>query len=134
MMYGLDTNVLVRFLVLDDEQQTAAAQAAMEKAAAAAQPLVVSLLSILETEWVLRSRYRFCKETVVRTFKALLETRDLLIDDEGVLEQALYLYENSSADFADCLMISRYGRIGCAAMLTFDTRAAQVPGGQLLTT
>lgn len=131
-MFGLDTNVLVRFLVRDDEKQTAVARTAIERAVAAAQPLNVSLLTVLETEWVLRSHYRYTKDAILRTFKALLEARDLIFDDESTLEQAIYHYENNTADFADCLMIARYGRIGCNAMLTFDIRAAQVPGGQLL--
>ncbi len=132
-MFGLDTNVLVRFLVRDDDKQSAAARRAIEQAVVVAQPLHVSLLTVLETEWVLRSHYRYSKDAILRTLKALLEARDLHFDDESTLEQAIYHYENHSADFADCLMIARYGRIGCNAMLTFDTRAALVPGAQLLT-
>jgi len=131
-MVGIDTNVLVRFIVRDDQQQAEAAKAAIVRAMAANEPLVVSLLTILETEWVLRSQYRFGKEVVVRTFKMLLEAGDVLIEGEETLEQALYLFEDSSADFAGCLMAARYQRMGCATMLTFDEKAAKVPGCELL--
>lgn len=131
-MVGIDTNVLVRFIVRDDRQQAEAARAAIGRAMAANEPLAVSLLTILETEWVLRSRYRFDKEVVVRTFKMLLEAGDVLIEGEETLEQALYLFEGSCADFADCLMVARYQRMGCATMLTFDENAAKLAGCELL--
>jgi predicted nucleic-acid-binding protein len=131
-MFGLDTNILIRLWVRDDERQAAAARNALAQAVAAGQPLRVSLLTLLETEWVLRSRYHCSKESLLRVFKMLLESRDVIFDDEAAVEQALYLYENSRADFAECLMIARYRQIGCDAMLTFDSRAAQVPGGKLL--
>ncbi|MDP2156019.1 MAG: type II toxin-antitoxin system VapC family toxin [Sulfuricella sp.] len=131
-MVGIDANVLVRFIVRDDQRQGEAAKAAIGRAMAANEPLAVSLLTILETEWVLRSRYRFGKEVVVRTFKMLLETGDVLIEGEETLEQALYLFEDSSADFADCLMVARYQRMGCATMLTFDGNAAKLAGCELL--
>jgi len=96
------------------------------------EPLAASLLTILVTEWVLRSRYRFDKEVVVRTFKMLLEAGDVLIEGEDTQEQALYLFEDSSADFADCLMVARYQRMGFATMLTFDENAAKLAGCELL--
>lgn len=131
-MRGLDTNVLVRFLLRDDAAQARAAKSAIDTATARGEPLLVSLLTILETEWVLRSQGGFGKPIVVRTFKQLLETNDLAIENEDVLEQALHAYEDGNADFADCLMIARYQRIGCRSMHTFDSRAAKLPGGELL--
>ena len=131
-MFGLDTNVLVRFLLRDDPQQAECAKRVIDEALAAGEPVAVALLAILETEWVLRSRAKLEKKTVITTFRMLLESRDLRIEHEESLEEALYLYENNSADFADCLMATRYKRTGCTAMLTFDRKAATMPGVVLL--
>jgi len=125
---GLDTNVLVRFLLKDDQVQAKAA----EEAIASGEPIRVSLLTILETEWVLRSAAGLDKHTIIRTFKALLETRELEFESEAILEQALYDFENFAADFADCLMLATYRATGCSAMLTFDAKAARLPGATLL--
>lgn len=127
-MRGLDTNVLVRFLLKDDQVQAKAA----EEAIASGEPIRVSLLTILETEWVLRSAAGLDKHTIIRTFKALLETRELEFESEAILEQALYDFENFAADFADCLMLATYRATGCSAMLTFDAKAARLPGATLL--
>lgn len=131
-MRGLDTNVLVRFLLRDDRNQAARAKAAIDRATTAGEPLLVGLLTLLETEWVLRARAGLGKNEIIGAFKHLLEARELLFESEEAVEQALYHFENSKADFADCLMIAQYQHIGCRTMLTFDTHAARVPGGEMV--
>ena len=131
-MIGLDTNVLVRFLLRDDLIQAEQARAAIEDAVADGTTLFVSLLTIMETEWVLRSCAKLDKKKVITTFRTLLEARDLQIEQEGALEEALFLYEGGKADFADCLMTSQYCRLGCSAMFTFDQNAAKLSGVILL--
>ena len=132
MAFGLDTNVLVRYLLNDDKRQSAMARFFIQKAVANGEAVRISLLTILETEWVLRSYGKRDKATVIEVFQALLEARDVEIELEESLEQALHYYKNSNADFADCLMISRYQRSGCTAMMTFDDKASKLPGCELL--
>ncbi|MDE2495369.1 MAG: PIN domain-containing protein, partial [Alphaproteobacteria bacterium] len=88
-MQGLDTNVLVRFLLKDDARQARLAKAEIDRANAAGETLLVSLLTVLETEWVLRTRAGLEKADIIRTFKQLLEARDLAFDDEAALEGGL---------------------------------------------
>ncbi|MBA3811804.1 MAG: type II toxin-antitoxin system VapC family toxin [Caulobacteraceae bacterium] len=131
-MRGVDTNVLLRFVLRDDEAQARSAKAAIDHAAAVGDPLLVGLLALLETEWVLRLRAHLTKESVIGVFQQLLETRDLGVESSETLEQALEAYESGPADFADCLINARYQEIGCEAMITFDARAAKLPGARLL--
>ena len=130
--FGLDTNVLVRYLLNDDEKQSAVARDRIKEAVDHGMPVRISLLTILETEWVLRSHGKFDKKTIIETMKFLLESRDIQIEQEGILEQAIHYYGNHNADFADCLMVSRYQRSGCESMLTFDTKDSKLPGSELL--
>jgi predicted nucleic-acid-binding protein len=129
---GLDTNVIVRFLLCDDRRQAAAARAAIEQAVANGEPAVVSLVTLAETEWVLRASAKLPKADVLAVFRQLLETRDLLFESEDAVEDAIFSYEHSKADFAECLMLAQYRRMGCTAMLTFDARAAKLPGTELI--
>jgi predicted nucleic-acid-binding protein len=131
-MRGLDTNVLVRFLLRDDRQQAAAARAAIEGAVEGGEPAAVSLVTLAETEWVLRSRAKLNKAAVLVIFKQLLEARDLLFESEEAVEEAIFSYEHGKADFAECLMLAQYRRMGCTATLTFDARAAKLPGAELI--
>jgi predicted nucleic-acid-binding protein len=96
------------------------------------EPLVVSLITLLETEWVLRATAKLDKARVVRELYGLLDSGDIAFESEPVVQLALDVYEDSNADFAECLMIAQYQRLGCNTMLTFDARAAKLPGGELL--
>jgi predicted nucleic-acid-binding protein len=127
-MLGVDTNVLVRYLTRDDKAQYERARRLIERELAKSEPVLVSLLVLLETEWVLRSRYKLAKKDVVTAFSALLDTADLALEDEPSIENAVYSWKDSAADFADCLIEARNRRLGCRATASFDGGALKVPG------
>lgn len=131
-MIGIDTNVLVRYLVRDDEPQFEIARKLIHDAIAVNQPVLVSLLVLLETEWVLRSCYRLAKAEIAAVFVNLLETREAVFEDEQVLEEALHSWKDANADFADCLIVARGRRLGCRSVATFDAKAGRLPGAELL--
>lgn len=133
MSVAIDTNVLVRLLVRDDETQFAAACRLLEEAAAAEEPVVVMLCALLETEWVLRSRYRLDKARVSGAFAQLLECGDVEFEHEPTVEEALYLWsQRSKVSFAECLMNARAAHLGCSRFVTFDAGAARLPRAELL--
>jgi len=72
-MLGLDTNVLVRFLVRDDAEQFERARQLIRREVGRGEPVLVSLLVLLETEWVLRSRYALPKADILAVLSSLLE-------------------------------------------------------------
>ena len=131
-MPGLDTNVLVRWILDDEPRQAARVQRLFEEVSEQQLPLFVPSTVMLELEWVLRSRYKFDKSTVLGAFNALLETQELEFQDEPALERALSLYRQASADFADCLHAGQCGSAGRAPMITFDETAARLPSVELL--
>ncbi len=133
MSIAIDTNVLVRLLVRDDEAQFRAARRLVEQAQAAGEPLLIVLGVLLETEWVLRSRYRLDKAAIAATFARLLETDGVLLEHEPTAEEALYIWnQHPSADFADCLHSARAAQLGRRRFITFDAGAARLPRGELL--
>lgn len=127
-MLGVDTNVLVRYLTRDDSSQYEKARRLIDREVAKGEPILVSLLVLLETEWVLRSRYELAKTDIVTAFSALLDTADLTFEDEPSVENAVYSWKDSAADFADCLIEARNRQLGCRATATFDSRALKLPG------
>jgi len=126
-MLGLDTNVLVRLLVEDDKAQSARARSLVNNAIAQGETIFLSALVILETEWVLRSRYGFAKADIADTLTRLLDTKELAFEDEPSLEEALHYWKESGADFADCLIGIRNRRLGCRATASFDAKAGKLP-------
>jgi predicted nucleic-acid-binding protein len=127
-MLGVDTNVLVRYLIRDDQPQYERARRLIDREVSKGGPVLVSLLVLLQTEWVLRSRYELAKAKIVTAFSALLDTSDLAFEDEPSVEQAIYSWKDSAADFADCLIEARNRRLGCRATATFDGKALKLAG------
>lgn len=130
--YGLDTNVVIRFLTQDDPVQRRAALqfgAGLGKDYLAFLPLV----GILELDWALRSKLGFSKADVVTAVNKLLNTRGLTVEHHGLVVKVLHLVEKNNADFADAIIACRSIEEGCEAIKTFDIKAARkVPGMELL--
>ena len=126
-MIGLDTNVLVRFLVQDDQAQFERAQKLIGRESRSGGGVLISLLVLLETEWVLRSRYRLPKLEIIGAFSGLLASAELHFEDEHSIEEALFTWKDSPADFADCLIGARHRALGCRATASFDSKAAKLP-------
>ncbi|HEY4339382.1 MAG TPA: type II toxin-antitoxin system VapC family toxin [Steroidobacteraceae bacterium] len=127
-MIGLDTNVLVRFLVKDDQAQFDRAQKLIKREASGNGGVSISLLVLLETEWVLRSRYSLNKNEIAGALSGLLDSSEVRIENEAVVERALFVWKDSVAEFADCLIGERYRELGCSATATFDVRALRLAG------
>jgi len=127
-MLGLDTNVLVRFLVADDPAQFERAQKLIRRESGNGEPVFISLLVLLETEWVLRSRYDLNKAAISAALSGLLDSTELRLEDEPSVEEALYFWNDSNTEFADCLIGARHRALGCRATATFDARALRLPG------
>lgn len=127
-MLGVDTNVLVRFLVRDDEAQFEKARRLIRREVAAGRRVFVSQLVLLETEWVLRSRYGLQKIEIIEVVSALLDANDVQFEDEPAIEEALFVWKDRTVGFADCLIGARNKRLGCSATASFDAKASKLPG------
>lgn len=131
-MKGLDTNVLVRFLVKDDPDQAAQAVSFMRTACTAEDPCHVNRIVLCELEWVLESAYGYPRSTVADAIGRILRTSELLVEDADEAWAALRAYREYGADFSDCLLgQTNLGR-GCESTATFDRRAGRMPEFELL--
>lgn len=131
-MTGLDTNVLIRYLVQDDPTQSKAATQLIEKQCSHDNPGFLNHLVLCETLWVLEGCYRQSREILVKTVEQMLRVAQLRVEDPQVVWQALDDYRNSRADFADHLLSRINGDHDCTTTVTFDREAAKSPGFTLL--
>ena len=127
-MLGLDTNVLVCFLVRDDDAQFDRARKLIRQEASAGRSLFISLPVLPETEWVLRSRYKLNKTEIIGTISGLLDSTEVEFEDEPGVEQALFIWKDCTADFANCLIGTHNRKLSCRATATFDARAVKLSG------
>ena len=131
MMIGLDTNVLVRYLTHDDPTQTAAALRVMNSLSFDS-PGFLSVIVIAELVWVLAISYRYQKKEIEQVLENLLRTKELVIERADIVSQACRAFSAGRADFADYLIERCAHAAGCEVTITFDQKAARVPGMRLL--
>jgi predicted nucleic-acid-binding protein len=130
-MLALDTNVLVRYLAQDDAKQSAAATRLIEQRLGATDRGFVSLVTLLETVWVMESRYGADAALVAGILSDLLETAALEVQDAPAVRAALLLYRGGGVDLHDCLIVSLAAERK-ARVVTFDAKAARRLGMELL--
>jgi predicted nucleic-acid-binding protein len=130
-MIGLDTNVLVRYIMQDDELQAGKATKLVESLSPD-DPGFVTLVSVIELVWVLSSCFDLTREQITHALDALLRAKQLVVDQADQVARALRIYSSSSADFADCLIERTATSAGCAKTMTFDVAASKQAGMTLI--
>jgi predicted nucleic-acid-binding protein len=130
-MTGLDTNVLVRYIMQDDNKQSPLATRLIESLSADA-PGFVPLASVVELAWVLAAAYELDRSQLIAAFEALLRTKELIVESAEVVWKALRMVQGSNADIADCLLSCSAVAAGCARTMTFDRGAAKNAGMTLI--
>jgi predicted nucleic-acid-binding protein len=124
---GLDTNILVRFLVLDEPAQSARATQIME-ALSEADPGFVSAVVLAETVWVLERSYRQDRAAIARVVQELLSADGLVLEHPEAVAMAMSSVRDAGADFADALIGAIAAEAECTHTVTFDRKAARLPG------
>lgn len=130
-MTGLDTNVLVRYIMQDDSKQAALATRLLESLSAEA-PGFIALVCVVELAWVLSSAYSLGREQLVEALEMVLRTKELIVESAEIVWKAVRVFRSSHADFADCLIAQSAASAGCAKTVTFDRSAAKSGGMTLL--
>lgn len=130
-MIALDTNVLVRFLVQDDPEQAELATRVIEQLTDDAQGFV-SREVLIELVWVLERAYRLGRAEIAAALDGLLSATELNIEGSDEVAPALELYRNDGFGFADLMIAAAALRAGAAELVTFDRKAARLPGVRLL--
>lgn len=129
-MIGLDTNVVIRYLVQDDPEQAAMASMVID-ALTEKNPGFLSLVTVVELHWVLRRAYKITAARTAELIEGLLDARELRVERASVVRAAVTT-SRRGPDFADAVIAELGRAAGCEHTVTFDQRAAQADGMRLL--
>ncbi len=124
-MIGLDTNVLLRYLTQDDPPQSRRATEIIERRLTEQEPGFVSLVSLLEVVWVLKSLFKRSRQEIANDIEMLLAADTLEVQNEQEVYTAVVALRNGVGTFEDALIGSLGIWRGCSATLTFDEEAAK---------
>ena len=113
-MLAVDTNVVVRFLTADEPAQAARARTIFQH-----ETVLLAKTVLLETEWVLRSLYRFDPVRIIDAFTSLLALPNVACEDIESVVSAIE-WVRAGMDFADALHLAAARPAGRFA--TFDRK------------
>ena len=131
-MIGLDTNILIRYLTQDDPGQSAKATEIFEHRLTPKNPGFVSVVAMVETAWVLDRAYGLAAQDIATAVERLLQVEVLAIENEQEVFTAMVALKQGRGSFADALIAELGARAGCMRTLTFDQKAARLPGFELV--
>lgn len=131
-MIGLDTNVVVRYLVQDDKKQSAIATRFIEKSLTSEDPGYINQVTLCEIVWVLQRSYGVAKPQLQTIIEGLITTKQFLVENVEAAWKALRAFNDNNADFCGALIAQVNIYSGCLHTVTFDKKAGSLPGFELL--
>jgi predicted nucleic-acid-binding protein len=118
-MNAVDTNILARFLLQDDAEQHHLAVDVLTGGA------FVPLTVLMETAWLLGSRYRQPRDAVVAALRTVMSISGVVIEAASHIDWALERFE-AGADIAD--VIHLVAARDLPAFITFDRALVRLAG------
>lgn len=127
-MIGIDTNVLLRWLIRDDlvdgtlPAQQEAIALIFENGD---ETLFINEIVVVEIVWVLKQRAKLAKDQIAMIIDALLNLDRVVVKERDMLAAALDRSARSPGDFSDHFIGEINFRRGCRTTMTFDKPAAK---------
>jgi predicted nucleic-acid-binding protein len=126
-MIGLDTNVILRYLLQDDPKQSRQANLIFDRQLSERNPGFISLVTVLEIVWILRSLLKQDPSQIASHLENLLAADSLEVQNEQQVFNAVFALKRGTGDFEDALIGALNAWAGCSHTLTFDRKAARLP-------
>jgi predicted nucleic-acid-binding protein len=132
-MKGIDTNVLVRYILQDDAKQSHQATSFIEKECSVETPGFITGIILCELVWVLEKAYGYEAKNIALVLKYILETRQFHIHQSDIIWQAFQASVDENVSFADAYITKLNAHYACEYTITFDKKASRLKEFKLLT-
>ena len=133
-MNGLDTNVLVRYLVQDDMEQWKLADEYIKEVKANNDTCFINNIVLCELVWVLKTSYKLSRDEIIDVIEKILRVDAFDFENREAAWWSVQQMKEHKADFSDFLIKKINQQAGCAETVTFDAKLQKVEGIRLLST
>ena len=107
MVYLLDTNIIIRFLVGDNEEHLAKSTEYFEQIELGSMEVEILSDVLMEAFFVLTKFYKVPKVEVISDLKTILSFEGVVNTDKVILFETLSIIENKNIDFVDALICAK---------------------------
>ncbi|MEK6397286.1 MAG: type II toxin-antitoxin system VapC family toxin [Terriglobus sp.] len=125
-MIGLDTNIVLRYLLQDDVVQTARVNRLIDRLTPE-NPGYISIATTLEIVWVLRSLFKLTPNQIATHIEQLLAADTFKLQNEQQVFEAAFALKRGLGEFEDALISALNTWAGCTETVTFDQGTSRIP-------
>ncbi len=119
MVYLLDANVIIRFLIGDNEEFLTQSISIFNNIENASLEVEILESVLMEVFFVLTKFYQLPKKEVINDLKAILALNGVVNSNKAILIEALTLIEHKNIDFVDALICAK-SKLQGYEKLSFD--------------
>ncbi len=127
-MKGIDTNILVRYLVQDDAKQGEIAANYFETLKSQGETCFINHIVLCELVWVLRAVYKLSRDEIINTLESVLKTDIFEFENKDAIWKSIQQMKIGKADFSDYLIGQLNAQAGCTETVSFDKKISGVDG------
>ena len=119
MIYLLDTNVIIRFLIGDNEEFLAQSIKIFEQIESSKIQVEILEGVLMEVYFVLTKFYKIAKSEAINDLKTILAFDGVVNHNKAILFETFSILENKNIDFVDALICAK-SKLQGYKKLSFD--------------
>ena len=119
-MLVLDTNTILRYILLDDVEAAKLTEVRMAR-----EEILLPIEVVAEIVFVLLKVYFFDRKKIVQCVSTMMKHKNVRIPHKGVVKTALNYFGETKLDFIDCLMVG-YAVIEGHQIFSFDKKLNKI--------
>ena len=124
-MIGVDTNILVRYVLDDDPVWSPAAARFIDETLSSDNVGFVNVVTLAEFAWTLKREASFNRDALAVVIESFLESDKNVLGHADIVQKALTRFKIGNAGFADYLIAELNLDSGAERTMTIDKRAAR---------
>ena len=121
-MVVVDTNLLVRYLTLDDPEKAKAVELLFDRAIKGEIYILLPAVVIAELVWVLESFYKMKAAEISELIEAILNTPGFEVQEREILLSTIKTYNERGIDLVDAWIIEFAKEKGISTIYSFDKK------------
>lgn len=118
----VDTNLLVRYLRLDDPEKAKAVELLFDRASKGEIYILLPAIVIAELVWVLESFYKMKAAEIYELIEAILNTPGFEVQEREILLSTIKTYNERGIDLVDAWIIEFAKEKGISTIYSFDKK------------
>ena len=129
---GIDTNILLRWLISPLDGDIGSSNEGLQRISqivtAKNARFFINPIVLAETAWILEQKLKLPRSDISEVLMRLLHAENITVGNDAEVRTAQVQFEQSSVNFADCLIAQLNLAAGCSHTLTFDKKAGRIEG------